>query len=381
LIVFAPLVAFVVSFIICCVCIDSSRRMGLGLETSAHSVRRFHVGKVSRLGGLGIALGLGAALIFANMFLEVVYGKTPQALYKWFVVIAPVFLFGIAEDLTHKVGATARLVGAFLSALLAAALLSALVPRLDIPLIDGWFKRWPLLSVMFSALGMAGVSHATNLIDGYNGLSGMVTLMILCAVASVAWQVGDMQILLISLACAGGVAGFLVLNYPRGRIMAGDGGAYLMGFIVALLAVLLVARNRSVSPWFCLALAAYPVFETLFSMYRRVVWQSRSPGEADALHMHQLIHRKWVRPRIPLDSPNALQRRNAATSPYLWLLAACSIVPACWVWDRTLLCLGLCLVFAVVYVTLYLYLLRSGFYKTKAANAAAEPASTVSNDQ
>jgi UDP-GlcNAc:undecaprenyl-phosphate/decaprenyl-phosphate GlcNAc-1-phosphate transferase len=371
LIFITPALAFLISAVIGLACIGSSRRMGLGLETSGHSVRRFHVGKVSRLGGLGILLGWMFALIFADIFLDVVYGKSPKALYKWFVVVAPVFAFGLVEDLTHKVGATARLLGAFLSALLAAALLSALVPRLDFPLIDAWFIRWPLLTVMFSALGMAGVSHATNLIDGYNGLSGMVVFMILCAISSVAWQVGDAQILLMSLSCAGAVAGFLVLNYPRGRIMAGDGGAYLMGFVVALLSVLLVARNRGVSPWFCLALAAYPVFETLFSMYRRVVWQSRSPGEADALHMHQLIYRKWVRTRIPLGSPNALMRRNAATSPYLWLLAASSIVPACWVWSSTSLSLSLCLGFAVIYVSLYLYLLR-GTFKPPAAKKSVD---------
>ena len=92
----------------------------------------------------------------------------------------------------------------------------------------------------------------------------------------------------------GATAGFLVWNYPRGKIFAGDGGAYVWGMVIAVACVQLVQRHRVVSPWFPVLLLIYPVWETLFSIYRKVA-RGQSPGMADALHFHQLIFRRIVR--------------------------------------------------------------------------------------
>ena len=75
----------------------------------------------------------------------------------------------------------------------------------------------------------------------------------------------------------GGHGGFLVWNYPRGMLFAGDGGAYIWGVVIALASVSLVQRNVLVSPWFPLLLLIYPVWETIFSIYRKLV-RGVSPG-------------------------------------------------------------------------------------------------------
>jgi len=66
--------------------------------------------------------------------------------------------------------------------------------------------------------------------------------------ALVAWTVGDAHLIVACVIVGAAVAGFLVLNDPRGRIFLGDGGAYLVGFVIAELAVVLVRRNAEVSP-------------------------------------------------------------------------------------------------------------------------------------
>ena len=80
---------------------------------------------------------------------------------------------------------------------------------------------------------------------------------------------------------AASISGFLVVNYPSGRIFLCDGGAYLVGLLLAEISVLLVHRNSEVSPWFPLVLLAYPIWETLFSMYRRKR-RGQSTGHAGA---------------------------------------------------------------------------------------------------
>ena len=64
----------------------------------------------------------------------------------------------------------------------------------------------------------------------------------------------------------------------------------------------LVQRNAEVSPWFPMLLLIYPVWETIFSIYRKAV-RGVSPGVADALHFHQLIYRRIVRGVFTMTSP------------------------------------------------------------------------------
>ena len=140
----------------------------------------------------------------------------------------------------------------------------------------------------------AGRPHAFNIMDGYEGLAGMVALMDWVGVAHGALQVGDRALATLLVCTAAATGGFLVWNYPRGMLFAGDGGAYIWGVVIALASISLVQRNPDVSPWFPLLLLIYPVWETLFSIYRKLA-RGDSPGMADALHLHQLIYRRIVR--------------------------------------------------------------------------------------
>jgi len=156
----------------------------------------------------------------------------------------------------------------------------------------------------------------------------------------------------LSLVVAAALLGFLIFNYPRGLIFLGDGGAYLVGFLVAELAVLLVQRNTSVSPWFALLLFGYPVWETLFSGYRKKILQGRSPGEPDGLHLHMLIHKRLIRPASRAATQSGYGA-NALTSPFLWLLALPAVVATVLFWDNTLELQASLAVFIALYLVVY----------------------------
>lgn len=128
-----------------------------------------------------------------------------------------------------------------------------------------------ILCFAAAALAVSGLPHAFNLIDGYNGL-------------------------------AGASAGFLLLNYPRGLIFAGDGGAYLWGVVIAILSILLVKRHP------------------------------------------QVFHD---------DAARQMLMRNNRTSPYLWGFAVLTVVPAVLFWNRTPLLMLFILFFIVSYVWAY----------------------------
>ena len=271
--------------------------------------------------------------------------------------ILPATLGGISEDLTQKLSVRLRLWLTLLSAVLACWWLGLSVPRLGLPWVDEAMLVLPWSGVVVAALAICGLPHAFNIIDGYNGLAGVVALLVCFAVAHVALQVGDRQLAAMVLCLAGATAGFLVWNFPKGLLFAGDGGAYLWGVVIAIVVILLVQRHPQVSPWFPPLLLIYPIWETFFSSYRKFA-RGISPSVADALHFHQLIYRRIVRSVFNDDEARRVLMRNNRTSPYLWGFTLLTVVPAVVFWDNTPVLMAFCGLFVVTYVAAYLAIVR-----------------------
>ena len=323
--------------------------------------QRFHVGDVPRLGGLAIFLGLFCGLAAAVIafyadntgFLNI----DAAVMGAWMGVLLPAWAGGVIEDLTQRLTVFYRLLLTGFSAALALVLLDISVLRLGLPMIDDALAAAPWLGLTLAFVAIAGLPHAFNIIDGYNGLAGMVALAVGLALIYVALQVGDRQLAGILVCLMGATGGFLVWNYPRGLIFAGDGGAYLWGVGIAVASLLLVHRNAQVSPWFPMLLLIYPVWETLFSIYRKLV-RGTSPSVADALHFHQLIYRRIVHGVFHDDESRRILMRNNRTSPYLWAFTMLTVVPALIFWRSTPVLIGFCFLFVLSYVVAYLMISR-----------------------
>jgi UDP-N-acetylmuramyl pentapeptide phosphotransferase/UDP-N-acetylglucosamine-1-phosphate transferase len=264
----------------------------------------------------------------------------------------PAFTGGFLEDLTRKVTPYSRLLFAFGAAATGYFLIDARITDLDLPYDDHLFD-YELFAFGFTLFAVGGFAHATNIIDGMNGLSGFVASAILAAIAIVAWEVGDERILCAALIVMGATIGFLVWNFPRGVLFAGDGGAYFLGFAIAELAVLLVHRNSEVSPWFALLALWYPVWETIYSMYRRRI-RGRSPADPDGLHLHTLIYRRIVK----LHTRPAA--RSAVTTLIMLALNVFTVVPAVLFWDETWILQAYAAGFVLVYLWTYMRIARFG---------------------
>ncbi len=317
-------------------------------------VQKFHATPVPRVGGIGVMIGLIGGEV-AKLFLD------PEvAGFGFLVVVAaiPAFAAGLIEDLTKRVSVSKRLLATAFSAAVGGVLLGGWLTRLDVPGVD-YLMAFGVASVLVTCFAVAGVANAFNLIDGYNGLAGMVAVIILAGLAYVANQVGDRAIMITAFATAGAILGFLVWNYPRGLIFLGDGGAYLIGFLVGELSVLLVARNPQVSPWFPFLLVFYPIFETLFTIFRRVVIGKTHPGLPDAAHLHQLIYRRVVRWAVGDGCAKRKTQRNAMTSPYLWVMTSLAVIPAVLFWKNKTVLQLLIILFSLSYVGIYVIILNA----------------------
>ncbi len=333
---------------------SSSLHSWLSADHDFSGPQKFHTHAVPRIGGVGVIIAMAVAGVF-DYFMRA--GASP---YFWlFLACAlPAFLAGIAEDLTKKVAARWRLLATCVSAALAIWLLGGLIVRTDIPGIDQLITMAPF-AVALTLLCVTGVANAINIIDGFNGLASMCVMMMLLGIAYVAFQTGDQFVASTALTAAGAVFGFFVWNYPAGMIFLGDGGAYFIGFVLAELSVLLLGRNAVVSPIFPLLLCAYPIFETVFTMYRRRVLRGVATAQPDGIHLHTLIHRRLIRLNFGATlNDRRRMTRNSMTSPYLWLLCLSSIIPSVLWWDSTRILAVFLLLFITSYIFLYWRIVR-----------------------
>jgi UDP-GlcNAc:undecaprenyl-phosphate GlcNAc-1-phosphate transferase len=314
--------------------------------------QKFHATPTPRIGGLGVMAGL----LIAAGTLRVIDVGSPSELFGYLLFASlPAFLGGITEDATKSVSVPMRLVLTMLAAGVGVWLLSAVIPRLDLPGFDA-LLQWTPFAIAFTVFAVGGVANAINIIDGYNGLAAGHSVIVLAAFAWVAALVADQFLFLSALAMAGALLGFLVWNYPGGKIFLGDGGAYLLGFWLGELSVLIVTRHPQVSPWFPMLLLVYPIFETLYSMYRRKMVAGVPTGQPDRTHLHQVLYESLARTAEAASA--TIIARNNRVAPFAWLATAACAAPAVLLWQNTHALMACALAFCAGYVLLYRRLTR-----------------------
>jgi UDP-N-acetylmuramyl pentapeptide phosphotransferase/UDP-N-acetylglucosamine-1-phosphate transferase len=347
-------VAFTISFCALLMIVRYAKQLApASLDFDLSGVQKNHGTAVPRIGGAGIAIAMVATFAISALFDR----ETWHEALVLMACGAPAFLSGIIEDVTKRVSTRVRLLSAMASALACALVLQAAVGRIDVPMIDRALVVAPI-AIAFTMLAVAGVTNAVNIIDGFNGLASVIAIFIFASIGYVAHRVDDPLVMTVALTAIGALGGFVLWNYPVGQIFLGDGGAYLIGFLIAELLVLLVARHPNLCAWYAAVVAIYPIFETLFSIYRRRLVRGRPADQPDGVHLHTLVYKRIVRKGGTVVGPRHRTRNNARTSPYLWVLSLVGIVPATFFWDNPVGLAASAGGFVLIYVWLYVAIVK-----------------------
>jgi UDP-N-acetylmuramyl pentapeptide phosphotransferase/UDP-N-acetylglucosamine-1-phosphate transferase len=249
--------------------------------------QKFHEKDTPRIGGTALFVGFWLAAIVASP-------TTRELMIHLGLCGAIAFLVGSSEDVWKKTHPGLRLAATAGAALSFCLVTNFSITRLALPIADQFLEN-PLVSVTFTVFAIAGLMNAINIIDGFHGLASGSVVLMTGAFGVVAASVGDEQLLLVTVVVAAIMLGFLMFNFPFGYLFLGDGGAYVSGFWLACVAVLLPARNPDVSPWLSLLIVIYPVTETVYSIFRKTLRGGRSPLVPDGLHLHMLVHRSFAK--------------------------------------------------------------------------------------
>jgi UDP-N-acetylmuramyl pentapeptide phosphotransferase/UDP-N-acetylglucosamine-1-phosphate transferase len=312
----------------------------------SQGIQKFHSTPTPRVGGLPIVIAMSVACFISSPEIQ-------NLLKPLLIASIPAFLFGFAEDITKKVGVVARLLATMASGWLAWVMTDYSITRVDIWGID-YLLKYTFISVLFTSFAVSGIANATNIIDGFNGLASTMASLAFTGYALIAWSVGDKNLANLSFIFSACIWGFFWVNWPFGKLFLGDGGAYFIGFSIAWVAILLVERNPSISPFAVLLITIHPISEVLLSIFRRKI-KRKNPGFPDKAHFHSIVKQRYVRRWF---NNMSFEIRNSITGLIVGLMTLAAVLIAYHTNQSTILSILFVIIFSLSYVAIYARMIR-----------------------
>lgn len=242
------------------------------------SAQRPQAGPIPTLGGLAVLAGLAGSMALSLLVYPELASFLGSALISWRWSAAGTLLIaglGLVDDV-FKVRPITKIVFQAVAALLVVAdghgIGRVINPFTGETLYVGW------LAAPLTLFWIIGITNAFNLIDGLDGLAAGVALIAAVTLAVVAIPAGRPEIVLIALALAGALAGFLYYNFSPASIFMGDSGSMFVGYLLAALYVRGAQQAEGVPLLTPLLALSLPIADALLAVIRRGLMQAPNGG-------------------------------------------------------------------------------------------------------
>ena len=244
--------------------------------------QKIHKGEVSRLGGLAMIVSL------ATLFILLAEQEIKNMMLLFLVAFLPLGLITLAEDFHKVIAPWIRLIVMFFSSCLILVITDISLPLFDTPFLKSMLAD-PLLRNIFYMFCLVTLMNGINFVDGTNGNFALMILSMMISLCFLATIVGDTQFIILLFLSGIPLIAFTLLNYPWGRIFAGDLGAYLYGALTGFFILFFFGRHSDISAWNVLLITFYPIIEVIFSSIRKLL-KGKSPMLPDTSHLHIKIY-------------------------------------------------------------------------------------------
>jgi UDP-GlcNAc:undecaprenyl-phosphate GlcNAc-1-phosphate transferase len=295
-------VAFLVTFGLTPVVRRVAERYGAVVapdERRVHTVPTATIGGVAMFAALVISLGVAWRLDGFSAVFESSSGPLGVLL-----AAAIIFAVGLTDDL-REVSAPARVAGMVLAGSVlvrfGVSILFLRIPLYDLVLLS------PDLSALITVVWVVGMANAVNLVDGLDGLAAGIVAIAAGSFFLYSEQLTDAGVIgednigpLIAVITLGICLGFLPHNFNPARIFMGDGGALLLGLLMASSTIAVGgSQNEPFSgqvyfffaPLFIpLFILGVPIIDTAFAIIRRATKRA-GVATADKEHLHHRLMR------------------------------------------------------------------------------------------
>ena len=253
-------VPFLIALIVAYVLTPGVKKLAIKVgAVDKPNARKVHTHAIPRLGGLAIYVGFMAAVLFCvpvrHELLGLLLGCT--------AIVA----LGIWDDICN-IPAKVKLVGQIVAACIPIAF-GIQIEWLTNPF--GTLIVLPeLVAIPVTIFWIIGFTNTVNLIDGLDGLAAGVSFIASVSMFLLAYTMNQYLPAMIIVAMAGAALGFLQYNFNPAKIFMGDTGSMLLGYTMAVAAVLgLVKTAATIALVVPLIALGLPILDTLFAIIRR----------------------------------------------------------------------------------------------------------------
>ncbi len=292
-------IAFILAFIISFMTTPYTIKIAdkIGAVDVPKDQRRMHKKSMPKFGGPAIILGFLISVIYLlsvmsiegsiNLFGTENYWFKLIGIFLGIVVIA---ITGVIDDI-KTLGPVPQLIGQLLAAIIIVSF-GIRIQHLDIPFL---YKvgLTDAFSYIITVVWIIGVTNAINLIDGLDGLSSGISMISCLSLLIIFALNGSPTIaVILTTALAGALVGFLPFNFAPAKTFIGDTGSNFLGFILAVISILGVAKTYTavviVMPVIVLGL---PIFDVAWAIIRRIIKGKslKAVFQADKGHLHHRL--------------------------------------------------------------------------------------------
>lgn len=310
------------------------------------AVQSSHTRPTPRLGGIAIFASLFAYSIFIV--------PEGESLSEGLVIAcSSLFFVGLLEDRRYEISPFLRLSSAILASAVAIMIFDIWITRTDIPLLDE-IVPYAVIGIPITLIAVTGLTHAFNLVDGVNGMAGIVALASIAGIYSISQKADVLIVSHFCLILGSSILGFLIFNFPKSWLFLGDAGAYSIGFILSWMLIVTLTQSDDVSPWALLLIVFWPVADTFLAIWRRTTLE-KSAMRPDRLHVHQLVMRSL---EIFVLGRNRREISNPLTSVILAPFVVLPVATGVLFWNKPLAALCSFLVLIVLFFTSYIAFMK-----------------------
>ncbi len=255
--------------------------------------RKRHEKPISSLGGMGIFLGMWAAILFVDVFQIHIL---PKVVFQLYALSSIMIILGILDDILN-IKPEKKLFAQFFVAVLAVFWLHNDIIKL-FNLIYTYFPYLPYICIFGSIFWIVYIINGSNFLDGLDGLWGGVAFIIFSGLYYFTLIWNQPNYALIVVAMMGAILGFLIYNFYPAKIFMGNNGSLFVGFMIGVMSFL-VFRTSLNYLFVILLLFAYPMGDVIVVAIHRFN-HKLSIFKADRNHFHYKMlgdskdHRKPV---------------------------------------------------------------------------------------
>ncbi len=261
-------------------------KSGVLLDADFTKPQAFHEQPITRSGGIGVLLSL-------FIFFEIYYLLYSKILYEYIFLSSFIFFIGFLDDLKISITPSKRLTLMIIILSLFIYFSQLKILHVDLIFLKLITQNY-FLSSIFTILCFLFIINGANLIDGFNGMLTIHLIIINSVLAYINLDNSNLEFSFILIGQIIILLSFLLFNFPNAKIFLGDGGAYLLGSLIALNVIITNNLYSNISSFFFCTLLFYLFFEVFFSFFRKL-YNRKSPFYPDDSHLHMLSYYKISR--------------------------------------------------------------------------------------